>query len=58
VHLVTEIDFVDGDEVSNDVVQNYKKRKAAEIPSCPLLAPLNAHVSEVPHGLLDFARTS
>jgi hypothetical protein len=25
VHLVTEIDFVDGDEVSDDVVQNYKK---------------------------------
>jgi hypothetical protein len=31
--------------------------KAAEIPSCPLLAPLNAQVSEVPHGLLDFARS-
>ena len=28
--------------------------KAAEIPSCPLLAPLNAQVSEFPHGLLYF----
>jgi Transposase DDE domain len=27
--------------------------KAAEIPSCPLLAPLNAQVSEFPHGLGD-----
>ena len=25
VHLVTEIDFVDGGEVSNEVVQNYQK---------------------------------
>jgi hypothetical protein len=25
VHLVTEVDFVDGDEASNDVVQTYKK---------------------------------
>ena len=25
VHLVTEIDFVDGDEVSDEAVQNYQK---------------------------------
>jgi hypothetical protein len=25
VHLVTEIDFVDGDEVSNEILQNYQK---------------------------------
>jgi hypothetical protein len=25
VHFVSEIDFVDGDEASDDVVQNYKK---------------------------------
>jgi hypothetical protein len=28
--------------------------KAAEIPSRPLLAPLNAQVLEFPHGLQDF----
>ncbi len=25
VHLVTEIDFVDGDEASDETVQNYQK---------------------------------
>ena len=25
VHFVSEIDFMDGDEASDDVVQNYKK---------------------------------
>jgi hypothetical protein len=25
VHLLTEIDFVDGDEVSNEILQNYQK---------------------------------
>ena len=25
VHLVTEIDFVDGDEVSDEILQNYQK---------------------------------
>ncbi len=28
VHFVTEIDFVDGDEASDEVVQNYKKHLA------------------------------
>ena len=28
VHFVTEIDFVDGDEAADDVVQNYKKHLA------------------------------
>jgi hypothetical protein len=28
VHLVTEIDFVDGDDVVDEVVQNYEKHLA------------------------------
>ena len=31
VHLVTEIDFVDGDEVSDEVVQNYEKHLAETV---------------------------
>jgi hypothetical protein len=31
VHFVTEIDFVDGDEASDDVVQNYKKHLAETV---------------------------
>ena len=30
VHLVTEIDFMDGDEAADDVVQTYKKKHLAE----------------------------
>ena len=31
VHFVTEIDFVDGDEASDDVVQTYKKHLAETV---------------------------
>jgi hypothetical protein len=31
VHCVTEIDFVDGDAVSDAVVQNYQKRLAETV---------------------------
>ena len=31
VHLVTEIDFVDGDEASDDVVQTYKNHLAETV---------------------------
>jgi hypothetical protein len=31
VHFVTEIDFVDGDGASDEVVQNYKKRLAETV---------------------------
>jgi hypothetical protein len=31
VHLVTEIDFVDSDEVSDDEVRNYKKHLAETV---------------------------
>jgi hypothetical protein len=31
VHFVTEIDFVDGDEVSDDVGRNYKKHLAETV---------------------------
>ena len=31
MHFVTEIDFVDGDEASDDVVQTYKKHLAETV---------------------------
>jgi hypothetical protein len=31
VHFVTGIDFVDGDETSDDVVQNYKRHLAETV---------------------------
>ena len=31
VHFVTEIDFVDGDEAADDVVQTYKKHLAETV---------------------------
>jgi hypothetical protein len=31
VHFVTGIDFVDGDEASDDVVQNYKRHLAETV---------------------------
>jgi hypothetical protein len=31
VHLVTEIDFMDGDEAADDVVQTYKKHLAETV---------------------------
>jgi hypothetical protein len=31
VHFVTEIDFVEGDEASDDVVQTYKKHLAETV---------------------------
>jgi endonuclease/exonuclease/phosphatase family metal-dependent hydrolase len=39
-------------------IQTANGAKAAEIPSRPLLAPLNAQVLEFPHGLLDFGTTA
>jgi hypothetical protein len=42
VHFVTEIDFVDSDEVSDDVVQNYKKHLAETVQdAAEALAPDN-----------------
>ena len=31
VHLVTEIDFVDGDNASDEIVQNYQKHLSASV---------------------------
>jgi hypothetical protein len=31
VHLVTDIDFVDGDDASDEVVQNYQKHLSATV---------------------------
>jgi hypothetical protein len=31
VHLVTEIDFVDGDQASDEILQNYQKHLAATV---------------------------
>jgi hypothetical protein len=31
VHLVTEIDFVDGDQASDEIVQNYQKHLIATV---------------------------
>jgi hypothetical protein len=31
VQLVTEVDFVDGDEVSDEAVQNYQKHLSASV---------------------------
>jgi hypothetical protein len=38
--------------------QTANRADAAEISSCPLLAPLNAQGSEIPHGLFDLCTTS
>ena len=35
VHLVTEIDFEDGDEASDETVQNYKKHLKETIQNAP-----------------------
>ena len=53
VHLVTEIDFVDGDEASDETAQNYQKhlkdtlRNAAQGISLQMIK--NARVESVGH---------
>jgi hypothetical protein len=40
VHFVTEVDFVDGDEASDDVVQTYKKHLAETVQDAAEALPL------------------
>ena len=40
VHLVTEIDFVDGDEVSDEILQNYQKHLSETVQNAAQHLPL------------------